>query len=133
MGSRKARRGGQGQDRWHDPQCQGEQVRSKEVGGDEGGTRGHRVGCRPSLGPMRMGKGRDELRSVALLPCQAQSSVGINPDMVICPHLSVNGASIQPRLFDSKALSVSSSKPWRSSHNKGAGTAPQRKQVEKIG
>lgn len=74
MGSRKARKGGQGQDRWHDPQCQGEQVRSKEVRGDEGGTRGHRVGRRPSLGPVRMGKGRDELRSVARLPCQAELS-----------------------------------------------------------
>ena len=47
--------------------------------------------------------------------------------------LSVNGASVQPRLFDFKALSVSSSKPWWSPHNKGAETAPQRKQVEKTG
>lgn len=116
MGSRKARRGGQDEDRWHDPQCQGEQVRSKEVGDDEGGTRGHRVGRCPSLGPVRMGKGRDELRSVACLRTVALSgraqSVSALEWSSAHISLSINGASIQPRLFDFKALSVSSSKPW---------------------
>ena len=51
-----------------------ESISLGEGEGDEGGTRGHRVGRRPSLGPVRMGKGRDELRSVARLPCQAELS-----------------------------------------------------------
>ena len=43
----------------------------------------------PPLFPVRMGKDGDELISIAHLPCQAQSSININPNINSRPILEM--------------------------------------------
>lgn len=83
---------------------------------------------------MRMGKGRDELRSAALFPCQAQSSVSINPDMVICPHLSSllaeqafnpDSLTLKPSVFPAVNLG-------EVSHNKGQELPPRESRENRL-